>query len=70
MRIGLIQSMLLDRVNFRLTITSWVHPRGRGEDKVDVEQFDSEAALLKRYDELVALEERHQDECNMGPADD
>lgn len=52
MTLGIIDSMTLDRVNFRLTLSISHHPR-RGEPEIVVETFSSLEALLARYDALV-----------------
>lgn len=57
MRLGIIESMELDRVNFTLTLTVSHHPR-RGETTPVVERFGSLQELLDRYDVIVAEDER------------
>lgn len=63
MTLGLIDSMELDRVNFRLTLKISAHPR-RGEPETIVETFSTLEAMLERYDRLV-----HEDDVRRAQED-
>lgn len=51
MRLGVVKSMLLERSDLRLTL------QFTGGIPQQVMQFDTEAELLGKYDELVEIEE-------------
>jgi hypothetical protein len=52
MRLGIVQTIKLDRPNSRLILTVAYHPR-RETDRQVVEIFGSEADLFERYDRLI-----------------
>lgn len=54
MRLGIVQSMLLERAACRLTVncTSGIAPT--------VFQFSTQQEVLDKYDELVAIEEKEK----------
>jgi hypothetical protein len=53
MTLGLVESMSLDRVNFRLALRVRKHP---ASEEVVVEQYPALRPMLARYDALVAEE--------------
>lgn len=57
MRLGTIESIRVERSHRRLTMKVRLYPPRDEPFRDIVETFGTEAALLGRYDELVAIDE-------------
>lgn len=57
LRLGTIDSIRVERALRRLTMRVHLYPPRDEPVRDIVEEFESEAALLARYDELVAIDE-------------